>query len=139
MILEYFTQLWNKITAVADYPIAFFQNIGDAVGGAIGGFFTEIIHMISDAGIFFLFLFQIAKSIFLVILNPLIYLLTLIYTFISNLFNFNFSYEAPIEISETAQEILNFIPYWSVLSTVIGAIFISLIGFKIFKILSSES
>lgn len=139
MILEYFTQLWNKITAVAGYPIDFFQNIGDAVGGAIGNFFTELIHVLTDIGVFFLYFFQIAKSVFLAIFNPLIYLLTLIYTFISNLFNFDFTYESPIEISETAQEILNFIPYWSVLSTIIGAIFLTLIGFKIFKILSSES
>jgi len=139
MILEYFTQLWNKITAVAEYPIDFFQNIGDAVGGAIGNFFAELIHLFTDIGIFFLYLFQIAKSIFLVILNPLIYLLTLIYTFISNLFAFDFTYEPAIEISTNAQEILNFIPYWSVLSTIIGAIFLMLIGFRIFKILSGES
>ena len=139
MIIEYFTQLWNRITAVAEYPIDFFQNIGDAVGGAIGHFFTELIHLFTDAGVFFLFSFQIAKSIFLVILNPLIYLLNLIYTFISELFNFDFTYEPAIEISDTAMEILNFIPYWSVLSTNIGAIFLMLIGFRIFKILSGES
>lgn len=138
MILEYFTQLWNKITAVAEYPIEFFQNIGDAVGGAIGGFFTELIHVITDLGIFFLYLFQVAKSVFLIIINPLIYLVTLIYTFITNLFEFEFTYEQPIEISQTAQDILEMIPYWSTLSSVIGAIFLFLIGFKIFKIISSE-
>lgn len=138
MILEYFTQLWNKITAVAEYPIEFFQSIGDAVGGAIGGFFTELIHVINDLGIFFLYLFQVAKSVFLIIINPLIYLVTLIYTFIINLFEFEFTYEQPIEISQTAQDILEMIPYWSTLSSVIGAIFLFLIGFKIFKIISSE-
>ena len=53
MVWDYLSQFWDSIASVGEYPIAFFQNIGIAVAGALGGFFDFIFHNLSD---FFLLL-----------------------------------------------------------------------------------
>ncbi len=44
----YLAEFWNKITAVGDYAVEYFQSIGHAVAGAIGGLFQPLIHQFYD-------------------------------------------------------------------------------------------
>lgn len=44
----FLAEFWNAITQVGDYTVEFFQSIGNAVAGAIGGLFEDLVHHIYD-------------------------------------------------------------------------------------------
>lgn len=44
----YLTEFWNAITQVGDYTIEWFQSVGNAVAGAIGGLFEDLTHHFYD-------------------------------------------------------------------------------------------
>lgn len=44
----YLLEFWDAIIQVGDYTIEWFEQIGNAVAGAIGGLFEDLIHHIYD-------------------------------------------------------------------------------------------
>jgi len=69
----YLTEFWDAIESVGDTTIAWFQQVGNAVAGAIGGLFEDLIHHIYD--VFYIgewFLDNLA-SMLLIAFRPLIW------------------------------------------------------------------
>ena len=44
----YLTEFWGQIVQIGDYTVEWFQGIGNAVAGAIGGVFENLIHHLYD-------------------------------------------------------------------------------------------
>jgi hypothetical protein len=44
----YLTEFWSAVQQVGDYPVAWFQSVGNAVAGAIGGIFEDLTHHFYD-------------------------------------------------------------------------------------------
>jgi len=137
MIWDYLSQFWDSIVAVGEYPIAYFQNIGIAVAGALGSFFDFIFHNLSD---FFLLLGWFGsniKSIFISLLSPITYFFDVLRYFFTTAFS-----TAPIPdptatytFSQEILDVFNTIPNWSIFSSVLGAGIILIIGISGLKLL----
>ena len=134
----FFNQLWQSVSSVGTYTAEWFLNIGRAVGGALGDFFLSIIHIIIDFGILLLVLIKTGISVFNALLAPVLWLLTLIYQFFSNVIDFDYVYEPPIAFDSRVATVLNSIPFFSTLALIIVVAFYVLLIFKVFKILARE-
>jgi hypothetical protein len=71
MTWGYLSEFWNAITEVIDYPVEWFQSIGNAVAGAIGGLFEDLTHHFYDVFYFFNWLFDNLGSMIIVAFSPL--------------------------------------------------------------------
>ena len=125
----FLSEFWESITGVGEFAIEWFQNVGLAVAGAMGGLFDWVLHYIND---FFVFLGWTLSS-----LKVLYYLFTLplafIFNFIRNFFNYATqppSTPAVSFYSTTTMDIFNTIPYWNIAISVLGVcvLFIGGIG-----------
>lgn len=137
MIWGYLTEFWDKITAAAVGTVEYFQSIGNAVSGAMGGLFDEIIHYAFDSILIFRYFFEIAKQIFFALWQPVLFFFNFFQSYIQKL-NEPITYGSPLTFVSGVSTILNAVPSWSVLSTVIGAAFLFLIGFAAIKIIAAE-
>lgn len=134
MVWGYLSEFWNAITQVGDYTVAFFESIGNAVAGAIGGLFSNLIHHIYDVFYFATWFFE-----------SLIDLITTIFTPLTWIFNFLKGFKIGVTstpITETidwvvSQDILDVfsdvMPYWNYFLWSIGAGFGILVIFFILK------
>jgi len=137
MIWEYLSQFWDSIVAVGEYPIAFFQNIGIAVAGALGSFFDFIFHNISDVFILLGWFGSNIKNIFLSLLTPITYFFNVLKFFFTTAFS-----TAPMPdptatftFSQPILDVFNTIPNWPIFSSVLGAGIILVIGISGIKLL----
>ena len=72
MIWGYLSEFWDNITEVVvstlgnsiTYTIEFFQSVGNAVAGAIGSLFDDLIHHIYDVFLVIYWLFEHLKNAF---------------------------------------------------------------------------
>lgn len=128
-------QFWDLLTGIAEYPIEFFQNIGLAVAGAIGSFFDAIFHSINDIFIFFVWLGVALKTIFLAIVSPLLYFFNVLRWFFGTAFSTPATPELNYIFDPAVLEVFNAIPYWHVISLVLGAIVLLLVGVGTLKLL----
>lgn len=135
MVWDYLGQFWDLIVSVGEYPVAYFQNIGLAVAGAIGSFFDVIFHNINDGFTLFVVFGVWLKTIFLSLLTPVIYFFTIIRWFFTTAFQTPSIPEVSFNFSAEILDVFNTIPYWSVLSSVLGAIVLMLAGVAMLKLL----
>ncbi len=135
MIWEYLAQFWNLITEVGEYPIAFFQNIGIAVAGAIGGFFDVIFHNINDIFVLVAWLGYALKVIFTSLLSPIIYFFNVLRFFFATAFSTPATPEATYTFSSEVLAVFNTIPNWPIFASVLGAIIILICGIGCLKLL----
>lgn len=135
MVWDYLGQFWDLIISVGEYPVAYFQNIGVAVAGAIGGFFDVIFHNINDFFVIFVWLGVALKTIFLSLLTPITYFFNIIRWFFSTAFQTPSIPEVSFNFSAEILDVFNSIPYWSVLSSVLGAVVLMLAGVAMLKLL----
>lgn len=116
----YLTEFWDKIVNVGDYTIAWFQGIGNAVAGAVGSLFEDLIHHLYDVFYIFQYLLDQLGTLFGIIFTPL----TWIFNFVKGFFISAFA--TPIEpqiswvFSDDILAVFNAIPYWSVFMWAIG-------------------
>ncbi len=123
----YLSEFWNAITGVGDYTIAWFQSVGNAVAGSIGGLFEDLTHHFYD--IFYLVQW---------FLDNLGEMLTTGFTPLTWIFNFVKGFfvsatmsleELGVEIpemtlvSENTKAVLEGVPYLNLLLTAIAGIF----------------
>ena len=135
MVWEYLAQFWDKLVAVGDYSVAWFQGIGNAVAGALGQFFDTIFHNANDLIVFIGWLFSNIKAIFLFLLSPITYFFTFIKTFFAT---FNTTPPTPAfsyTFSPDVLAVFDAIPHFDVLKLVLGAIVIFFGGLGILKLL----
>ena len=137
MIWEYLSQFWDSIVAVGEYPIAFFQNIGIAVAGALGSFFDTIFHNLNDIFILLGWFGSNIKNIFISMLTPITYFFDVLRYFFSTAFSTP-PLPDPTATYTFSQEVLDVfqaIPNWSIFSSVLGAGIILIIGISGLKLL----
>lgn len=137
MVWGYLTEFWDKLVDVGDYTIAWFEGIGNAVAGAVGSLFEDLIHHIYDFFYIFQYLFENLGDFFAIIFTPL----TWIFNFVKGFFISAFATATEPEITWTFSEdvisVFQAIPYWNILTFSIGAGLSILTLVFIFKKLSS--
>lgn len=123
----YLSEFWNAITAVGGYTIEWFQSVGNAVAGAIGGLFEDLTHHFYD--IFYInqwFLDNLSEM-----LSTAFRPLTWIFNFVRGFFvSASMSLEElGIEVPEmelmssNVLEVIEIIPYFNLLLTAIAGVF----------------
>jgi len=137
MIWDFFNQFWSLISPVLDYPVEFFQNIGFAVAGALGSFFDVIFHNINDVFIFISWLGNSFKIIFLSLLSPITYIFGLLRFFFGTALSTPSIPESELVyvFNDEILGVFNAIPYWSVVSSILGSLILLLAGIAMLKII----
>jgi hypothetical protein len=140
----YLSEFWSNITEsvasttenLIEYPVSFFQNIGNSVVGALGSLFDNFLHQFNDIIIFFSFSINRLGIIFDNLSIPFVY----VFNFFKNILQYGLgSAETPEVIYEWSENVLGIfdsIPHWSVFGSVIGFGFTILGGLAIFKLLT---
>jgi len=125
MVWGYLSEFWNAITQevveAGVYTIGWFESIGNAVAGAIGSLFEDLIHHIYDVFYVFQYLIDNLQSLFDIVLTPLAW----VFNFVKGFFISAFIEDIPPAITWTFPDevvgVFNSIPYWDVLTFGIGA------------------
>lgn len=132
MTWGYLGEFWNSITQVGDYTITFFQNIGNAVAGAIGNLFSFINHSLSDLFVFGGWFAENLGSIWDKIVLPFQYLLQFLKSFVTKAVATPTTNEDIWSFTTQIKEVFSAIPFWSVL---ISVLFIAILIIVIISIL----
>lgn len=127
-------EFWNSISLQTlnawEYTADWFRQIGLAVAGAIGSLFDFLIHYISDFFVFIGWLFSAIKELFLAILLPIGYIVAFLKGLITTMIKTPIAPDMPTITPET-MEIFETLPYWAVLSQVLGYSIIFIVGIGI--------
>jgi len=132
MVWEYLSQFWDSITSVGDYTVEWFQNVGNAIAGAIGGMFDFLLHNVSDFFVFLGWFFSNVGGIFTATIQPVQYVFNFLKSFLNNAFstpvdNAIWSFPAGIK------DLFATIPYWDIVGTILGISILIFSGFFVFK------
>jgi len=132
MVWGYLSEFWNSITQVGDYTIEFFQNIGNAVAGALGNLFDFLNHSLSDIFIFGGWFFSTLG----ILLSKLWLPVNFIFNFFSAFVEKAFTTPEPQNIWVFNSEIMSVfetIPYWNTLTFILGVGILIIVGMAILK------
>jgi len=135
MVWDYLSSFWSKIVDVGSYTIDWFQGVGNAVAGAIGGFFDATFHLIGDMFLVVGWFFSYMKQIFLALVQPFNYIFLFLKSFISQAFTTPAN-EVSEVLSPEITSLFQGIPYWEILSTILGALILFFVGFTLSKSIS---
>lgn len=121
----YLGEFWNAIIQVGDYTIAWFQGIGNAVAGAVGALFEDLIHHFYDIFYTIWWFLDALQNLFVIIFRPLIW----IFNFGKGFFDtaFKTASELGLEIGELGHfgtQVFDFfdtIPYFNYIFAGVGA------------------
>jgi len=136
----YLSEFWDAITGVGDYSIAWFQSVGNAVAGAIGGLFEDLTHHFYDIFYIIQWFLDNLGNMFIIAFTPL----TWIFNFVRGFFISATSSlgELGIEVPEinlltdNVANFFNAFPYFSLLLTgVAGALGLFILIFIVKKII----
>lgn len=117
----YLSEFWDKIAVVGEYTVEWFQGIGNAVAGAIGALFEDLIHHIYDVFYIAQYLIDNLVELFEVVFIPLIWVFNLIKGF------FISAFADPVEpgidwvFSDEILSVFQVIPYWDIFTFALGA------------------
>lgn len=140
---DYLSQFWDAITGVivdaGSYSVEWFQNIGNAVAGAIGGMFSWLIHYFNDFFIFTGWIFSILKELVLVFTLPIFFIFNFLKAFTISAFSSPVIPGAEYYFSPGTMAVFQSIPYWNVMIGVLGMTILIVIGVAILKILLKVS
>jgi hypothetical protein len=111
----YLSEFWDKLVNVGEYTVEWFQGIGNAVAGALGAFFDDLIHNFYDIYYVIQWLLEGLQNLFAVIFRPL----TWIFNFGKGFFDTAFKTPAELGIevgpigsfSSGVSAVFNAIPY----------------------------
>lgn len=135
MVWDYLSSFWSKLVDVGSFTIDYFQGIGNSVAGAIGGFFDAIFHLVGDFFTMISWVFASLKAIFLALITPFNYIFLFVKTFISQAFTTPTNQVSEI-LSPEIVGIFQGIPYWSILSSILGGLVLFFVGFSLIKSIS---
>jgi hypothetical protein len=71
----YLSEFWDAITEVGGYTVEWFESVGNAVAGAIGGLFENLIHHIYDLIYLTWWFVDALQDIFSILLTPITWIL----------------------------------------------------------------
>lgn len=131
---DYLSQFWDAITEVGSYTVEWFQNIGNAVAGAVGGMFDWLIHYMNDFFILMGWAFTIIRELVKTFTLPVSYVFNFLKSFTISAFSDPQIPEASYSFSSETMEIFQSLPYWNVITTVLGVSVLIIIGVAIFKL-----
>jgi hypothetical protein len=121
----YLGEFWNSITEVvvnsSTYTIAWFQSIGNAVAGAVGALFEDLIHHIYDLFYIAQYLVDNLGTLFGVIFTPLTWVFNFVRGFFVSAFGTPVAPEITWTFSTDIIAVFQKFPYWNVLTYSIGA------------------
>lgn len=133
-------EFWNAVAAKTinawEYTAEWFQQIGLAVAGAVGSLFDYLIHYISDFFVFLSWVFAALRELVLSITLPISYVGGFLRGFIINALKDPPDPEAAYTFSTSTMEIFATIPYWSVLSMIIGVSILVMGGIAIILLIT---
>jgi len=136
MVWGYLAEFWDEITQVGDYTIEWFQNIGNAVAGAIGSLFADLIHHIYDFFYIAQYLVENLGQLFVIIFSPLTWIFNFVRGFFVSAFISPVEPEITWQFSDEVLSVFQAIPYWDIFTFALGAGLSILVLFFIFKRLS---
>lgn len=117
-------EFWNAVAAKTinawEYTADWFKQIGLAVAGAMGSLFDYLIHYISDFFVFLSWVFAALRELVMAITLPIAYVGSFLRGFVVNAVAAPPTPEASYAFTTSTMSVFEAIPYWSVLSTVIG-------------------
>lgn len=120
----YLSEFWDIITSVGDYTIAFFQNIGNAVAGAIGGLFEDLTHHFYDFFYIIRWFLANLSNMLSKAFTPLIFVFNFIKGFFiastSTLEKLNIQITEMNLLTENVKAFFDVFPYFKLLSMGIG-------------------
>lgn len=129
--MTWWYDFYDLLAEVFGYPASWFEQVGQAVANAFGGFFHNIIDFFLAFVYFGLFVYEIFKSLF----SPVLYVFQFLKTIIAS-FTGDVSYIASLNFDENALTLFNLIPMFETLMTILGAILCLFVVFATIKILS---
>lgn len=133
-------EFWNSITSQTinawEYTTDWFQQIGLAVAGAIGGLFDFLIHYVNDVFIFLGWLFSLIKELVLAVLLPITYIVNFLKGFLTNAIKTPEIPEVSYAFSTSTMEIFETIPHWNLISSTLGICILVLGGFAILRLMT---
>lgn len=117
----YLSEFWNSITSVGGYAVEWFQSIGNAVAGSLGGAFDWLLHYLWDGFTFLHWILNSFSQLFSFLTSPLSYFYQFLKAFWLNLI------KPPVEISSvftqyatSTNAVFQTIPYWNTLTLILG-------------------
>lgn len=135
---DYILQFWDSLTEVVvsagSYSVEWFQNIGNAVAGAIGGLFDWIIHYLNDFFIFLGWIFTMITELMKTLTLPISYIFNYLKGFTTSAFSSPQATGISYTFSPEIMGVFEAIPYWDTMLIVLGIGFSITIGFSIFKL-----
>jgi len=137
MVWGYLSEFWDAITQVGDYTIEWFQNIGNAVAGAIGSLFEDLIHHIYDFFYIAQYLIDNLGELFNIILTPLAWIFNFVRGFFVSAFTTPVEAEITWVFTDEILEVFSSIPYWNIFTFALGSGIAILVLVFIFKRLTS--
>lgn len=134
MIWGYLQQFWEAIVGVGEYTIEFFESIGNAVAGAVGGLFDFVNHSISDVFIFGGWLFSNLRIIFENLFLPIRFTYNFLKSFVAMAFSSPTGSSNVIwSFGDEIIAVFESIPHWATFSAVIGVVLLLLTGMAIIR------
>lgn len=123
-MFEYLTEFWSEITEVVvsagTYTVNWFESVGNAVAGAIGGMFAWLIHYLNDFFIFLGWVFSIIKELIVVFILPISYVFNFLKAFTISAFSAPQTAELGYSFSAGVLALFDAVPYWDTIVTVLG-------------------
>lgn len=118
----YLSEFWNSVSSTTlnawEYTTGWFQNVGNAVAGAVGNLFYNALHYLNDTWIFLGWIFSVLAQIVALFLLPLTFIFQFLKGFLSSVFAAPTDF--PFTWSTEVLTVFNAIPYWSTISLVLG-------------------
>jgi len=120
----YLQEFWSQIQTITtnawEYPASWFQNVGNAIAGAVGNLFGFVLHFINDVSVLLGWIGTCLSHLLAIFFLPLQY----IFNFLKNFFLSAFAAPvAPDHLYTFSPEILavfDAIPYWTEVKMVLA-------------------
>lgn len=133
-------EFWNSIASTTvggvEYTTGWFKQIGLSVSGALGNLFDYANHSFSDLFVFLGWLFDALKQLVFSLTTPISYAGSFLRGLVVNAVKEPPEAEASYTFATSTLEIFNTLPYWDIMSTVIGVSILVIGGIAIILLIT---
>jgi hypothetical protein len=140
---EYLSQFWDSITEVVldlgTFTIEWFESVGNAVAGAIGGMFNWLIHYVNDFFILMGWIFSILKELVNAFTLPISYIFNFLKSFTISAFGNPITPDVNYSFASYVISALENIPYWEYIGTILGITISVIAGVSLLKLITNIS
>lgn len=131
---EFWDLISESVVEAGVYTIGWFESVGNAVAGAIGGMFEWLIHYTNDGFLFLGWISAVIKELITAFLLPLSYFISFLKTFILQVFANPIPPDITFSLNYQIMAVFNAIPYWSTLTTILGVAISVVFAISILKL-----